>query len=200
MARVNKDYVDHLFEYGVDIDNRTIYLGSADYTEEDETGVDFHMAERFIKAIHLLETAGASGEKPINIILATPGGDVYYGMAIYDAITACKNHVTITVYGQACSMGSYILQAADHRVLAQHSVVMFHAGSEGFGSNHPEIVKRWLNYNEKMGHRLDNILMARIREKHPEFKEKKFKEMNFFDTILSAQEAIDLGLADAILE
>jgi ATP-dependent protease ClpP protease subunit len=41
--------------------------------------------------------------------------------------------------------------------------------------------------------------MNRIREKHPEFKEKKFKEMNVFDTILTAADAVELGLADAIL-
>jgi ATP-dependent Clp protease protease subunit len=199
MAKINKDYVDHLFEYGVDIDNRTIYLGSAEYVDGEESGVDWKMAERFIKAIHLLETAGANGDKPINIILSTGGGDTIYGLSIYDAISACKNHVTITVYGQACSMGAYILQSADTRLLAKNSVVMFHEGQDGYNTNHPEIIRRWVKFNEKYGYRLDDILMNRIREKHPEFKEKKFKEMNVFDTILTAADAVELGLADAIL-
>lgn len=201
MAKVSKDHIDKFFDYSVDLDNRTIYLGSIEYSDdEDETGVDFKMAEKFIKALYLLEKAAPSNDKPINIIMNNPGGNVIDGMAIYDAIKNCKNHVTITVFGQACSMGCIILQAADYRVLAPHAVVMFHEGTDSYAQNHPEIIKRWINFNEKYYKLINKIVIDRIKQKKPEFKDKKFEELNLFDTILTAQEAIDMGLADEVLD
>jgi ATP-dependent protease ClpP protease subunit len=96
-------------------------------------------------------------------------------------------------------MGTYIMQAADERVLAPNCSFMFHIGSIGYADNHPQIVRNWVKYDEYLDGVCDSILMDKIREKHPEFKDKKFKEMNMFDTILTAQEAIDLGLADRLL-
>lgn len=201
MARLNKDHIDYFFDYGLDMDNRTIYLGSAEYDEEgDASGVDFYMTEKFIKALHLLEKTGPNGDRPIHIMMNNPGGCMINGMAIYDAIKAAKNHVTITVYGDACSMGCIILQAADERILAPHSVVMFHEGYDGYNSNHPEIIRRWVKFNERYANFLDNILLTKIKEKQPDLKDKKFQELNVFDTIFTAQEAVDFGLADKILE
>lgn len=200
MSRINKDHIDKFFDYGLDLDNRTVYLNSFEIIDERESGVDANMAERFIKAIHLLETAAPNGDKPIRVIMSNPGGSEVHGMAIYDAIRSCKNHVTVTVYGDACSMGCIILQAADERILMPHAIVMFHMGYESHGDNHPEIVRKWVKFNEKYAVALDAILMERIREKHPRFKGKTFKEMNLFDTILTAQEAVELGLADKVFE
>ena len=201
MAKVSKDHIDKFFDYGIDLDNRTIYLGSAEYDEEENgTGTDFFMAERFIKALHLLEKAGPTGDKPIKVIMNNPGGSVVDGMAIYDAIRSCKNHVTIEVYGDACSMGCIILQAADHRALAPHSIVMFHEGYDSYANNHPEINRRWNKFNERYGVFLDKILMDKIKEKHPDLKDKKFKELNTFDTIFTAEEAVNFGLADEVLK
>jgi len=199
VAKINKDHVDKWFDYNLDIDNRTIYLGSAEYDEhQNGTGVDFIMAERLIKALHVLDKAGV--DKPIFIIMNNPGGSCVDGMAIYDAIKTCRNHVTITVFGDACSMGCVILQAADRRVLSQHSIVMFHEGYDSYSSNHPEINRKWSKFNERYGEKINEILLEKIKEKKPDLKVKKFKELNTFDTILLANEAIDLGLADEILQ
>ena len=44
-------------------------------------------------------------------------------MAIFDAIKICRSHVTILVYGQAESMSSIILQAADKRIMMPNSTL-----------------------------------------------------------------------------
>lgn len=202
MAKVNKDHIDKFFDYGVDLDNRTVYLGSAVYDEDGGSGngVDFLMAEKFIKALHLLEIAAPNGDKPINVIMNNPGGYITDGMAMFDAIKNCNNRVIITVYGDACSMGCIILQAADERILAPHSVVMFHEGYDGHGRNHPEIIRRWVKFNERYSFKLEKILLDKIREKQPDIKEKKLKELNMFDTIFTAEEAVAFGLADRVLD
>ncbi len=199
MAKPNRDIVDFL-EFGVDMTTRTLMIGSGGQDEDGgQIGVDWRLADRVLKGLHLLETAAPAGDKPIAIILNNPGGSSVDGMAIYDAIRACKNHVTITVYGEACSMGCVILQAADHRVLAEHAVVMFHDGMEAYADNHPEIVRRWVKFNERFGKKIEAIVTDRIQIKHPDLKGKKLRDMHQFDTILFASEAVELGLADELL-
>lgn len=200
MAKINKDHVDKWYDYNIDLDNRTIWLGSMG--EEDgtgESGVECFLAENIIKGLHLLEKNAPNGDKPIFIILNNPGGDEVEGLAIYDAIKACKNHVTVTVFGKVWSMAGYILQAADERVMAPHSSFMLHEGQRGLPYDHPRIVKRWNEYYDQVDQYCFDIQYNRIKEKNPDFAKKKLEEMLKFDTILTPQETIDLGLADKIL-
>ena len=53
-------------------------------------------------------------------------------MAIYQAIEACPNYVTILNYTHARSMSSLIFLAADWRAMLPYSTYMFHEGTWGF--------------------------------------------------------------------
>ncbi len=44
------------------------------------------------------------------------------------------------------------------------------------------------------------ILLARVREKHPDFPEEEMDKLLDFDTILNAEECVELGLADRIVK
>ena len=134
MAKVSKDHADKWYDYNIDLDNRTLWLGSIKKDDEEESGVDFTLSESIIKGLHLLEKNAPNGDKPIFIIMNNPGGDEIEGLAIYDAIQACKNHVTATVFGKCWSMAGYILQACDWRVMAPNSTFMLHEGSRGWPS------------------------------------------------------------------
>lgn len=192
------DDIDRMFEYGIYLPTRTIYMGSTsqDY-EGNESGVDSTMAERSIKALHIMDRSAPDRDKPITVIMNNPGGDYYHGMAIFDAIQACQNRVTIKATGYAMSMGSIILQAADERVLTPNARVMIHYGTSGF-NDHAKNMKRWSDEYEKLHEWVELLYLGKIRELHPLFTLVQVKEMCNFDTILSAKEAIDLGLADRI--
>lgn len=190
MARVNKDYMDKFYDYGIDFDSRTIYIDDV-----NENGV-----ENVLKSLHLLELAAPNGDKPINIILNNTGGSIYQGSAIYDRIRACVNDVTITVYGAAESMGCIILQAADHRILAPNATVMFHEGEpEPDGNSYDSLENKW-QYEKRFSKRLDDIIFKRIKQKHPEYSESKFRKLNKKDNYLTAEEAVAFGLADEVLD
>jgi ATP-dependent protease ClpP protease subunit len=122
--------MDYIHEYNVDPFKRDIYLvGEEDYPrhfEGGEPGVEYMMANRFIKNIRIL--ASVSND-PILIHMKTCGGDWAEGMAIYDAIKACPCYVVILSYTHARSMSSLIFQAADHRVMMPYSTFMFHDGT-----------------------------------------------------------------------
>ena len=199
MARPNKDHLETLHEYNLHIPTRTIFLGSSISDKGEEEGVNYFMAQRFFKNLHLLEILN---KDPIVVIMNTLGGDLWQGMAIYDAIKACQSHVSIKVKGNAQSMGSIILQSADERILAPHSHVMFHLGtSEARGNNIYEVINS-AKYELDFGVKIDKIIFDRIKEKHDKdnkaFTKNKFNELNFKGKFMTPEETIDMGLADRI--
>lgn len=153
------------FDLNLDTTTRTIYMGSmsSDF-EGNESGVDNVMAEYFIKGMHVLE---AKSSKPVTVIMNNPGGDWYHGMAIYDAISCSPCEITIKVYGYAMSMGSIILQAADHRVMMPNSRFMIHYGYDG-RSGHSKIVYKWADEGKRINHHMENIYLESMLKKEEE--------------------------------
>jgi ATP-dependent protease ClpP protease subunit len=224
------------FDLSLDQSTRTLYMGSTNSDwEGNETGVDNFMAEYFVKGMHVLESKNS---KPITVIMNNPGGDWYHGMAIYDAINCSPCEVTIKVYGYAMSMGSVILQSADHRVMMPNSRFMIHYGYDG-KTGHAKIVYKWADEGKRINHQMENIYLDSMMVKesamgdghlakvltsilqkqneleYPQRARKKvtltgdldqkrehvrgyLQEMLNYDTILTPQETIDLGLADEI--
>lgn len=227
--------LDKWFDLNVDPDMRTLYMGSAGYSQDDgETGVDHFMAEYLIKGMHSLES---KNKKPITIIMNNPGGDWYHGMAIYDAIKSSPCECTIKVYGHAMSMGSIILQAADRRIMMPNARFMIHYGYDG-KSGHAKIVYKWADEGKRINWEMENIYLEKMLEYEKRSGKKlelalekiinKANELEFprkapikykfstkfnerkeqlrevlqhllnYDTILTPEETISLGLADSI--
>jgi len=193
MTRLSRDTIDQWYEYGLHVPTRTLYVGSASEGEDGESGTDFVMAEKTIKGLHLLDTQSAQA---ITIVMNNLGGDWCHGMAIYDAIKACRSKVTVIGTGAVMSMGSVILQAADRRLLHPNARVMIHYGSMGMASTHAKVFTRWSDDLKKLDRIMEDIYLEKMQEKNPSFTRNKLQKLLNFDTILSATEAIELGLAD----
>lgn len=58
--------------------------------------------------------------------LNTPGGSVDHGIAIFNMLSEYKGGVTTIVDSLAASMGSYLLQAGEWRIVTPNSMVMVH--------------------------------------------------------------------------
>lgn len=123
-------------EYDVDTDSNQIYLMGTDnrstgeMTRLEEPGVEYTMANRFIRNLNICMRANP--DKPILIHMKTCGGFWEEGMAIYDAIRTCPSKITILNYTHARSMSSLIFLSANKRVMMPHSWFMFHTGSVEF--------------------------------------------------------------------
>jgi ATP-dependent protease ClpP protease subunit len=233
MAKPIRENLDSWFDLNLDVDGRTIYMGSlGKIDEENESGVDNFMAEYFIKGMHFLE---ARKNDPIIIIMNNPGGDWYHGMAIYDAIRTSTCHCTIKVYGYAMSMGSIILQAADNRIMMPNSRLMIHYGYNGM-SGHTKIFEKWSDESKRINHQMENIFIDKMAnferensgslaeglyqviKKQQEFQypqalitKPRFdinreesqlrpyvKELLNYDTIITPEECVAIGLADEV--
>lgn len=161
MANLIRENIDRWFENNLDVDNRTIYVGSISSDDGYESGVDNFMAEYFIKGIHVLEN---KNKNPITIIMNNPGGDYYHGLAIYDAIKTSQCHCTIKIYGQAMSMGSVILQAADVRIMMPNSRFMIHYGYDSKNDN-IKTVERWVDEGKRLNYEMENLYLDVMLEK-----------------------------------
>lgn len=194
--RPNRDDMDKFHDYSLYVPARTLWMGSEIVDLNDgESGCDALMAERTIKNLTILESIS---REPITILMNNIGGDEFHCFAIVDAIRSCVSHVKIVVYGHAMSAGSLILQAADERVMAPLAVQMLHYGT--FANNdHSKTFQKWAAEGKRIDEWMEQWYMAKIKEKHPDFKMKKLQEMLNFDTFLSAEDSVKMGLADKVL-
>ena len=71
--------------------------------------IDNSLVEYCILPLVQMDTDGSGN--PIEIIINTPGGSLEDGMVLCNIIDNLKTPTTITVLGQAASMGTYILAA-----------------------------------------------------------------------------------------
>ena len=168
--------------------------------------VEDNMSNTIVAQLLFLESENP--DKEISLFINSPGGAVTAGLAIYDTMQFIRCPVATYVMGQACSMGSFLAQAgtAGKRFLLPEARTMIHRVSSGTrgtsGSVHVqdlqfEDAKRSFEESVRINKRLTELYV-----KH-NTKGKTYEEMfetMKFDTFLSAQEAVDMGLADTIIE
>lgn len=191
-----RDDIQLYFEYDIHVGARRIYLGRPSRVQDGECDTDNTLASQLTKSLHIL--TDLSSTEPIYIDLNNSGGEVSHGMAIWDSIHYCPCHVSITVLGQASSMGSVILQAADTRILTPHSYLLIHYGEASIHTNSISL-KNHAAHEEIINTRIENIYLDKIREKKPKFTRKQLSDMLKEDTILTAEEALALGLCDQVI-
>lgn len=177
------------------LDDRVVFLFG---------GVGDEMAQALCAQLHFLNHL--SSEDPINLYINSPGGSVTSGLAIYDTMQFIGAPVHTYVMGQAASMGSFLAQAGEpgHRYVLPESRTMIHrvsSGSPGMsGSVHIQDLQfQDIVNSHKESHRL-NTRLTKLYEHHNSAG-KKFEDLfetMKFDTFLSAEEAIEFGLADVI--
>jgi len=210
MGILSENSLQDIHEYWVDIDRREIWIHGFDTNiqsdyEGNEPGVDYMMANRVIKNLHMLRYASA--KKPVVVHLHTCGGIWEEGMALYDTIRMMPYPVTMVSYTHARSMSSIILQAADTRLMLPNSCFMFHYGTLAVGGHAPTVHSN-VDFARQNDQTMLSIYVERcFGSKH--FKKKSREEVRAElammmdkkgDVFLTAQQAVDWGFADGILE
>ena len=170
------------------------------------TDVNDHTSSLIVSQLLFLESQDPKAD--ITFFINSPGGSVTAGLAIYDTMRFIKPDVSTIVVGQAASMGSFLAQAgaSGKRFVLPESRTMIHRVSSGTqgtrGSVHVqelefEDARRHLEESKRLNKRLTE-LYVRHNTKGKSYEE--LFELMKYDTFLSAQEAVDMGLADAVIE
>lgn len=196
-------------DYGLDLPAREIWLTpNDDYavgvgdTLPSDPGVDYTMATRFLKNLHILMNAD---RKPILVHMKTFGGDWDQGIAIYDAIKTCPCPVTIINYTAARSMSSLIFSAASRRVMMPHSKFMFHMGGMAFDGTSKQFATEAEQAKEMDVQMLD--IYVEVMGKSKQWAKKSDSERRKWlreqmdrkeEVYLSPRDAIKHGFADEV--
>jgi ATP-dependent Clp protease protease subunit len=143
----------------------------------------------------LLFLDGQDTEKDINLYINSPGGSVTAGLAIYDTIQHVKSDVQTICLGQAASMAALVLTAgtAGKRMILPSARVLIHqpwGGAQGqardIGIQSKEIV------------RLKKLIIEYFAKHSGKTIEQVSLDMER-DFFMSAQDAVEYGIADSIL-
>lgn len=169
------------------LSDRIIFLG-----EE----VSDKSAELIIAQLLFLEAQ--EPEKDIHLYINSPGGSISAGLAIYDTMRFIKCDVSTVCLGMAASFGAFLLAGGTKgkRMALPNAEIMIHQPAIGGGvkgqasdikivSDHIQRSKRRLNkiLAENTGKTVEEIEVATER-----------------DNYMTADEALDFGLIDKIIE
>jgi ATP-dependent Clp protease protease subunit len=157
---------------------------------------EIHDVSADLVVAQLLFLDGQETEKDINLYINSPGGSVTAGLAIYDTIQHLKSNVQTICLGQAASMAALILTAgtAGKRMVLPSSRVLIHqpwGGAQGqardIGIQSREII------------RLKKMTIQYFADHTGKSIEQVAADMER-DLYMSAQDAVDYGVADSILK
>jgi ATP-dependent Clp protease protease subunit len=144
----------------------------------------------------LLHLQSDDPDKDISMYINSPGGVVYSGLAIYDTMQYVKCDVQTICFGMAMSMGSLLLAggAPGKRLVLPNARVLIHQPSGGFQGQSSDIE---IHAREvlKLRERVDEIYA-----KHSGQPLERVHDDMERDRFFTAEEAVEYGLADRIIE
>lgn len=137
----------------------------------------------------------APGEE-ITMFINSGGGQVGNGLALYDVMRQISSPVRTICMGHACSMAAVLFAAGDKREIYSHSKVMIHD---------PSISGRLTSKALELQALSEDLLatrqtIAEILSLHTGQTIEAILEKTCIDSYFNAEEAIEFGLADAVIE
>ena len=145
----------------------------------------------------LLHLESEDPEKDISLYVNSPGGDVYAGLAIYDTLTFVKPDVRTICVGTAMSIGAVLLAAGakgKRSALPNAKILIHQVWSPGFGGQASDVEIRAREVLD-LKRRLEQILSD-----HTGQPLERVGQDTDRDHFMSAQEALEYGLIDEVIE
>ena len=144
----------------------------------------------------LIHLESEDPDKDVSIYINSPGGSVYAGLAIYDAMQFIKPDIATICVGVAMSMGALLLAGGKEgkRMALPNSKILIHQVSGGFSGQATDIeihAKEIIDVRQ----RLDEIISKHTGQ--PLEKVAKDTERDYF---MSAAEAKEYKIVDRVIE
>jgi len=171
--------------YSLLLKNRIVFVG----TQITDQTANLIVAQ-------LLYLSNEDSEAPIQMYINSPGGVIYAGLAIYDTMQMISNPINTLAVGVTASFGTVLLTAGTtgQRFALPHSTIHLHqplGGAQGQATD----IEIQANEIMRLRDKLNSILSNHTGQ--PADKIKKDTERDYW---LTAQEAVDYGLVDKVLE
>ncbi|WP_263080069.1 Clp protease ClpP [Endozoicomonas sp. Mp262] len=145
-----------------------------------------------LSARQLVNTLKDIEADEITVRINSPGGSVFDGIAIYNALRYHKAHIHVRIEGLAASIASVIAMAGDTIHMAENALLMIHNPFSWVGGDAEEL--------RKMADMLDKTteVIAQTYCSQCALEPEEVKELMDEETWFTAEEANQKGLVDAI--
>lgn len=130
----------------------------------------------------------------LNVRINSPGGDVYEGLPIYNALKRHPAVVNVDVDGMAFSIASVIAMAGDTIRMAKNAMMMVHETQSGAWGT-AEDLRRKADLMDTVTSQIIDIYVARTGES-----EADIRTLISEETWMTASEALAKGFADEVTE
>ena len=130
----------------------------------------------------------------LNVRINSPGGDVFDGIAIHNALQRHKATVNVHIDGLAASIASIIAMAGDTIIMAENALMMIH-NPHGFAIGDAAEMRKTGDLLDKAKESLVNTYESRVGENTSRT---EIETMMDEETWFTAQEAVESGFADEI--
>lgn len=145
-----------------------------------------------IDAMAVIEALAACGGKPVNLRINSPGGDVFEGLAIYNALQRHAPGVTCHVDALAASSASIVALGGKKLCMAKNAMLMIH-NAWTFAMGNAEELRKCADTLEKVDGQLCSTYCQKSGMKPDEC-----KQLMDAETWLTADEALAKKLCDEI--
>lgn len=129
----------------------------------------------------------------IEVIINSPGGDVFAGFDMYTALKEYNGNITVKIVGLAASAASVPAMAGDKILISPVGQFMIHNVSTYVEGNQHEL-KQVAEQVEELSRGLCNAYVLRTGKS-----EKEIQQLMDEETYFSAKKAVEFGLADEIM-
>ncbi len=170
--------------YSLLLKERIVFLG---------TGINDAVANVIVA--QLLYLNSIDPKQPISLYINSPGGSVYAGLAIYDAMQMISAPVSTVAVGVSASMGTALLTSGckGKRYALPHATIHMHPTSSG-SQGYTEDVRIATREQERIQTQLFHLM-----GKHSGHTWQEIQEYFLRDKYMSAPEARAFGLIDEVL-
>lgn len=160
--------------------------GTAEVAIYDEVGYFGVSASSFVEELKELDV------DDIALRINSPGGEIFDGIAIMNALRSHRAYITTHVDGIAASIASVIAMAGDRIIMQPHSQMMIHDGS-GMCVGNAQDMRDMADLLDRQSDNIADIYTARAGGRKDRWRARMRAE-----TWYSAEEAVKAGLADAV--
>lgn len=130
----------------------------------------------------------------LTVVINSPGGDVFAGLAIYNALVNHNGNVTVRVDGLAASIASVIAMAGDKIIMSPGSMIMIHRPSV-YAAGTVDDMEKAKDVLLKIEEGITPIYAKRTG-----LSDEKIAELLEAETWMLADKAVELGFADEVSE
>lgn len=147
-----------------------------------------------VQAKDFISDLGKVTSKVLNVEINSPGGDVFAGLAIYNALKGSGKEIVVKVMGVAASAASLVAMAGDKIVMPKNTFMMIH-NPWSFAAGNADELRDTADTLDKIG----GALLATYAAKTG-MSEDDLKPLLAKDTWMTADEALASGFATEVIE